>query len=789
MEAVSRGNGQTFGEMLRQRRVAAGLTQEELAERAGLSRRGISDLERGARTHPYRETLSLLADALGLQGAERRAFFAAVARRSTSEPAVSRGSATPLPIPPNPLVGRAEELQQGTEFLRDPSVRLLTLTGVGGSGKTRLAIETARQLPPDFPDGVLFVDLAPLTDPDLVAGAIATALRVREQPGEQLLHTLGSTLARRRLLLILDNFEHLLPAATVVNAILAAAPRVKVLVTSRTRLALAAEQELPVLPLTVPGPATLPSWEQVGGSDAVRLFVMRARALQPDFALTAANAPVVAEICRRLDGLPLALELAAARVKVLPPEAMLARLERRLPLLTSGARDLPTRQRTLRDTIAWSYDLLSPKEQVLFQRLAVFVGGWTLAAAEAVTNPDGTLDVLAGIGALVDWSLVRQSDKVDEEPRFTMLETIREYALEQLGQRPDEAEAIQRAHAAYFAELSLALWPEISAGVPAAMRCMRAEEDNLRAMLETLLNSGDTETALRVAGSSLSVYWAAAGGQFSAARAWLEGTLREGAAASAAARVLAYQGLSLIALFQGDFRTSRAAATAARELAGVADDPTAVGRGAFALSLVAEAEGQMEAAGRFALEAVAAARVMEWPGALGWSLVILGGARAHAGDLPGATLALEEALTLFRGLGGAWGEANTLFYLAGVARTEGDLTRAARLHAEALAVRRDAGLLTEAFDDLVGIAEIAQRLGSLAPAARLLGAEDAYHAVFGSVGWGVTATRREHTRQALIAQLGDESFQRAWNEGRALSTEEVITEALLLAAELADASC
>jgi transcriptional regulator with XRE-family HTH domain len=342
----------TFGDLLRAHRLAAGLTQEELAERANLSRRGISDLERGARTRPYRETLKLLVAVLELEGEDRRAFLAAARDGAPLPHHAEPFSLAPLPVPPNALIGRSEEVATASALLRDPAIRLLTLTGAGGSGKTRLAIATADQLRPAFPDGVVFVDLAPLADPALVPGAIATALRVREQPDRALTDTLGDALGTRRRQQVLEVVEHLLPAAAIARELLAAAPELKMLATSRARLELAAEQELPVLPLAAPDPDRLPPLAELAEIDAVHLFVARSRRLKPDFTLTAENARFVAEICHRLDGLPLALELAAARVKVLPPQALAARLEHALPLLTGGTRDLPARQRTLRDTIA-----------------------------------------------------------------------------------------------------------------------------------------------------------------------------------------------------------------------------------------------------------------------------------------------------------------------------------------------------------------------------------------------------------------------------------------------------
>ena len=294
------------------------------------------------------------------------------------------------------------------------------------------------------------------------------------------------------------------------------------LATSRTPLHAYGEREYPLAPLPLPDPAHLPPIEALSQYEAVRLFIERAQAVKPDFTVTNANAPAVAEICSRLDGLPLAIELAAAFVKMLPPQALLKRLEQRLPLLTGGARTLPARQQTMRNAIAWSHDLLTAEEQTLFRRLAVFSGGCTLEAAEAVVNPEGTLDVFGGIASLVDKSLLRQEEGVEGEPRFRMLETVREYGLERLEAAGDEAGTIRQGHAAYFAKLAIDARADLSAGVPATVRSMQAEDANLRAMVTYLLESGDAETVLRVVGGSLSEYWFAVGGEVSVVRDWLE---------------------------------------------------------------------------------------------------------------------------------------------------------------------------------------------------------------------------------------------------------------------------
>ncbi|MDQ3222794.1 MAG: helix-turn-helix domain-containing protein, partial [Gemmatimonadota bacterium] len=565
MTADRHADSLSFGDLLRQHRRTAGLTQEELAERAGMSARGISDLERGTRNHPYRETVRHLADSLELSGAARSTFVLA-ARQPRGRVTSRHLPVSGLPLPLTPLIGRHEEREEVSNFLQDDAVRLVTLVGPGGVGKTRLALAVAEQEANVVSDGVIFIDLAPLRDPALLLSHVATTLGLRDTSGQGIADVIHDYLAEREILLVFDNFEHLLEAAPVISELLAAGPQVKILTTSRAPLRVRGEREYPVPPLRLPSRQDTQDLAALAANDAVAVFVARAHAVRPNFALTTDNATAIAEICTRLDGLPLALELAAARVKVLPPATLLDRLGERLPLLTGGTRDAPERQRTLRDTIAWSHNLLSPDDGRLFRRLSIFAGGWTLEAAEAVTNLDGDLDVLAGLSVLVNESLVHL-DESGSEPRYGMLETIREFALEILRQHTEEAEALRLAQTAFFADLALAAWTELSAGVPEAIRRMGADEDNLRAMLAQLLETGDAETALRVAGGSLSLYWTAAGGQFTEARVWLDRAFREGAAASTTARAWGFSGLALVTLFQGDFVAAKTAAIECRALA------------------------------------------------------------------------------------------------------------------------------------------------------------------------------------------------------------------------------
>ena len=402
-----------------------------------------------------------------------------------------------LPRQPTPFVGREQQVEEVADLLRREDVPLVTLIGPGGTGKTRLALQAAAEVLDDFADGVFFVPLAPLTDPALVPSAIAAALGLREEGGQPLADRLRDVVATKTVLLVLDNVEHLVEAAPAVGHLLGSAPRLKVLATSRIPLRLRAEREYPVPPLGLPRRTPSPPLAQLMQFDAVRLFVARAQAVKPDFAITDDNAPVVAEICRRLDGLPLAIELAAARVRMLSPRAILVRLERRLPFLTGGARDAPHRHRTLRDTIAWSYDLLPPEERILFRRLAVFVGGCALEAAEAVANLDGELDVLGGIERLAEHSLLHLDERPGLEPRLAMLETVREYGLEQLA-ASGEQDLVRERHADHFAALGddteRVFW---SRPVP-LLAALEAEADNLRAALGWAEEHGKAETGLRL---------------------------------------------------------------------------------------------------------------------------------------------------------------------------------------------------------------------------------------------------------------------------------------------------
>src|SRR5829696_679873 len=496
-----------------------------------------------------------------------------------------------LPVEPTPFLGREDQIARIVDLLRRDDVRLLTITGPGGVGKTRLGLQAAANLLDDFSDGVWFIDLSALGDPTLVPSAIARVLGVREEGGgltERLIHVLGG----KRLLLVLDNFERVLESASLVTSLLAAGPGAKVLVTSRTPLHTSREHEYPLSPLLLPDPERLPLLEHMLQFEAVRLFVERAQAVKPDFTVTTTNASAVAEICHRLDGMPLAIELAAALVKLLPPHALLQRLEKRLPLLTRGARDLPARQQTMRDAIAWSHDLLTQEEQTLFQRLAVFPGGCTLDGADEVGGryaeggrfaqggvrggkggeDEGALlqapsppqaacgrppqrstplersdppSIFDGIVSLVDKSLLRQ-EETDGEPRFRMLETVREFGLEQLARSGTEEETRQRL-AAWCLALAEAAQPDLIGGSMQPDWVIRLDNElpNLRAAVTWLLERDGGRAALRLLAAAED-YWSQRRPNNIELRRWLTAALAASPEAPAADRTVAHYLLALM---------------------------------------------------------------------------------------------------------------------------------------------------------------------------------------------------------------------------------------------------
>lgn len=733
-------------------------------------------------------------------------------------PALKTLAYRPHNLPPQPtsLIGRERELSEAPILAGDSDVRLATLTGPGGMGKTRLALHAAAEVVDTFHDGVYFVALAAVTDPDLVAPTIANTLGVRESGGHALLHSLREYLSTKHMLLVLDNFEQVLGAAPLVADLLTNCSRLKILVTSRSRLNLRGEREYPLPPLALPPAGAALDVERALQSPAVLLFVERATGANPRFELSEENVADVVSICRKLDGWPLAIELAAARTRLLNPRAMLSRLSRRLDLLTGGQRDLPDRHQTLRGTIAWSYDLLSPQQQALYRQLSVFTGGWSLEAAEAVAG-NGSLDVLDDLMLLIDHSLVRRTELSEmDEPRFGMLESISAYGTEQL-EMHGEAHEMHERHASYFAEMAeeAATYLDRS-GQDRWLDQLDLEHDNLREALRWY-EEHDAGAGLQL-GVRLWPFWASRG-YLTEGRAHLDTilalpgaqqpTLERGQALAGAAmlaqrqddfqaatelseqalaifdslgeargRAVALICLGTVAIKQGEYARAAPFFEQSLALARETGDDQSVTVSIRSLALVELVQGNVERATEMLEESLALARRRGDRSSVVAALGNLGFIALRTGRLEAAGASFQESLALARQMRDKLWTSMSLLNLGVVAGAQGDRSGALRYYQESIVLCRELGNRLNAVSCLEEIGTIARDLGQTEQAAQIFGSAAALRENLRAPLMDVEREEHEPHVAAARAALGEDAFERCWSLGQRMTIDDAIAFAL-----------
>ena len=682
-----------------------------------------------------------------------------------------------LPFQLTSFIGREREIAEITRLL--PSTRLLTLTGAGGCGKTRLAVQVAATLLEKFEDGVWFVDLSALSDPALVPQAVASVLSVPERPGRTLAEALVSFLLSKSLLMVLDNCEHLVAScAQLTEVLLRSCPGLRILATSREPLNIGGEATFRVPSLSLPDLEATLSAEHVMRYEAVRLFVDRARIAQPVFALTSRNAAAVARVCRRLDGIPLAIELAAARVALLSVEQIDVRLDDMFRLLTGGSRTALPRHKTLRATMDWSYGLLSDKEQVLLRRLSVFSGGWTLDAVEAVCAHEGIeeQEVLDLLAHLVAKSLVHVDER-DSGPRYRLLETMRQYSRDLL-LASGESMAVRRRHLEWFLALAEQAEPQLlGASQTAWLDRLELEHDNLRAALESSLESGEVDAGLRMAGAVWRFWFVR--GYLAEGRQWLAGVLKTGSTAPTPPRAKALKAAGNLAVFgQGEYASGRAFYEESLDIWRQAGNREGIATLLGNLAFVAYSQGDNASGRAFNEQSLAIRREVGDKWGIALSLNNLGSVAIRQGSYAEANVLLKESLTLWQELGDKQNIAMVLTNLGLAASGQGDYAPACSLLKEGLSLRRDVGDNWGIPESLEGFAGLAVALGQAKRAARFFGAAEALREHIGAPLPYPDRAGHDRRVAAARARLGNDAFAEAWAEGRAMTQDEAINETL-----------
>ena len=827
-----------FGLWLKQRRKKLGLSQKDLAGAAHCSVVNITKIESGERK-PSKQIAVLLAQYFDVAPNERAAFveFARIdwSEVQASPLAVPSGDApwrylhalrtlehlqrrpNNLPAQRTSFVGREEAVSEITATLRQPLTRLVTIAGPPGIGKTRLSLQVVVEMLEEFRDGAQFVPLASISDAQMAASAIAQTLKVRESGELSPLENLKDYLRNRHTLLVLDNFEHIMEAAPVVSELLSTGAGLKVLITSREPLNIYGEHVAQVNPLSLPAADGKHNPEQLVGYGAIRLFSDRAMAVKPNFTLDNDNARTIVEICRRLDSLPLAIELAAARINYLSPAALLNRLEDRLETLVGGPHDLPARQQTIRAAIDWSYDLLMPDDQALFRQIAVFSGSWTLEATQAVIAEGTGLknSIAVRLDSLLAKNLLSHAGARDGEPRLTMLETIRAYAWEKLAESRDGN--IQQRHAEYYLSLAEAASPQLNGAEQSdCLARLELEHENLSRALNYAADQGDVETVLRM-GLALWRFWELRGYPREGLR-WLLRGLNANAdvpiallgSAYNAAGILAWKigdyplahkmheqglvlrrqvgdklrvsgslnNLGLVSHDLGEYEQARALFEESLLMCRDLDDKADIASTLNNLAITTLAQGDSISARALNEESLALWREMDDAYGIGLSLNNLGEAARFEQDYATAQTLYEQTLDIYRELGYEQGVASVLHNLGHVAHHRQELERATSLLKESLSLRREEGEKRNIVECLAALAGVALSQGELQRSVRLLAAADAILETVGAPLFPVDQAEYDRTLSAARQQLRETEWKTAWLEGRAMAVEQATIYAL-----------